>query len=529
VASPFLHLRQQKPPGTEWAARLIPGAALADQSERKARNGTAAKKAFLHFPASLSIPVTKKVPRVQPFARIWSVFGKSDPLEILSDCMIVILDWILIGRVCISYGGILPPSRSAWPILTGTALLHAFLIVLFNRSEGRCSRGPNLADQVLQLGKAAFWGTALLSSALRLQGFSDSFAIAVCSAGTLHLMFLSGSRWAQHQCGLTQSLKAGEVRNVLIVGSSAGGRQIAKYLAEHPEQNRSFAGFLDDAKAPGSDVVGRVSDLLEMARTKFVDEVIIASPKDEELTRRVLRLGRQLRLDVKLMPQLFGCEPQGEMENLGKFPLISLHQEKLPAAALILKRALDLSIAAVALVVFTPVLLLISLLIKIESSGPILYKADRAGRKGKPFQCYKFRTMVWNADDLKAGLRERNQRSGPFFKITGDPRITRIGHLLRRYSLDELPQLWNVLKGDMSVVGPRPHPLDDFLAYSIEHLPRLDVVPGITGLWQITARRDPSFRTAMELDIAYIRNWSLSLDLSILLRTAGAVLRGSGD
>jgi lipopolysaccharide/colanic/teichoic acid biosynthesis glycosyltransferase len=137
--------------------------------------------------------------------------------------------------------------------------------------------------------------------------------------------------------------------------------------------------------------------------------------------------------------------------------------------------------------------------------------------------------MVKDADDLKETLRKRNQRSGPFFKIACDPRVTRVGRFLRRYSLDELPQLLNVLKGEMSLVGPRPHTLDDVSAYTIEHLPRLDVIPGMTGLWQVTARRDPSFQTGMNLDKEYIRHWSLGMDMRILLKTAGAVLRGSGD
>lgn len=137
--------------------------------------------------------------------------------------------------------------------------------------------------------------------------------------------------------------------------------------------------------------------------------------------------------------------------------------------------------------------------------------------------------MVSNAEDLKKVLRDQNQRSGPIFKIADDPRITRIGRLLRRYSLDELPQLWNVLRGEMSLVGPRPHPVDDFAAYQVEHLARLDVTPGITGLWQVTARRDPSFHRGMELDREYIRSWSLGMDARILLKTVKAVVRGSGD
>ncbi|MFZ0816166.1 MAG: sugar transferase [Candidatus Sulfotelmatobacter sp.] len=190
---------------------------------------------------------------------------------------------------------------------------------------------------------------------------------------------------------------------------------------------------------------------------------------------------------------------------------------------------LDIVVATVALIFIVPALALIAILIKLGSPGPVLYTAMRAGHKGKPFRCYKFRTMVRDADKRKEELRKRNQRSGPFFKIACDPRVTRIGRFLRRYSLDELPQLLNVLKGEMSLVGPRPHTLDDVSAYAIEHLPRLDVIPGMTGLWQVTARRDPSFQVGMNLDMEYIHCWSLSMDMRILLKTAGEVLRGSGD
>ena len=307
------------------------------------------------------------------------------------------------------------------------------------------------------------------------------------------------------------------------------GHRIANHVAQHPEMDRSVCGFLDDNKPLGNGVLGRTGDLMELARTGFVDEVILASPQNQEVTFRVLSAARQLRLDVKIAPQLFGCEPAGELESLGNIPLISLHQENVPVAGLLVKRALDVVVAATALILLAPALLLISILIKTESLGPILYKGLRAGRKGRPFHCYKFRTMVRNADDLKESLRDRNQRSGPFFKITCDPRITRIGQFLRRYSLDELPQLWNVLKGEMSLVGPRPHPLDDVSGYAIQDLPRLDVLPGITGLWQVAARHDPSFQNGLKLDIEYIRRWSLKGDLSILLRTAAAVFRGSGE
>jgi exopolysaccharide biosynthesis polyprenyl glycosylphosphotransferase len=307
------------------------------------------------------------------------------------------------------------------------------------------------------------------------------------------------------------------------------GHRIANYLEKHAGMERSFCGFLDDRKPLGNGVVGRTNELAQLARTGFVDEVILAAPHDRELTLRVLRAARKLRLDVKMAPDLFGCELTREAERIGGIPLFSLHEERLPVAGLWLKRLLDMAGAGAALVLTAPLLALIATCIRFDSNGPVIYAALRAGRKGRPFRCYKFRTMVRDAEALKEALRRRNQRQGPFFKITDDPRVTRFGRVLRRYSLDELPQLWNVLKGEMSLVGPRPHPLDDFSGYAIEHLPRLDVTPGITGLWQVTARRDPSFQAGLNLDIEYIHRWSLRMDLRILLRTAGAVLRGSGD
>jgi exopolysaccharide biosynthesis polyprenyl glycosylphosphotransferase len=337
------------------------------------------------------------------------------------------------------------------------------------------------------------------------------------------------SRWTRHQGIQHRTRVTGGMRNVLIVGAGGLGQRLANYLEEHPELGRSVCGFLDDRKLPGKGVMGRTSDLAELARTGFVDEVILAGPHDREKTLRVVRAAQQLRLDVTMAPDLFGCEPTRETERIGDMPLISLHEERLPVTGLFLKRVLDVASAGAALILMAPVLALLAILIRLDSPGHVLYAAPRAGRKGRPFRCYKFRTMVSDADALKQTLRERNQRQGPCFKIADDPRITRVGRLLRRYSLDELPQLWNVLKGEMSLVGPRPHPLDDYSAYSIEHLPRLDVMPGMTGLWQVTARRDPSFQAGMNLDIEYIHCWSLGMDLRILLKTVAVVLRGSGE
>jgi exopolysaccharide biosynthesis polyprenyl glycosylphosphotransferase len=326
-------------------------------------------------------------------------------------------------------------------------------------------------------------------------------------------------------------------RNVLIVGSGPLGRELAAALERDHVASRTVVGFLDDHEVLKADVLGRVENLARVARAKFVDEIILAIPNQHDLALRVIEEARRNRLDIRAVPDLYGYgwdQDSGPergrlaLEYFGDLPVLTLHEEKASASGLLWKRVLDVLMSGLALLVAAPLLAAIAFMIKTTSPGQVLYKASRVGLKGRRFVCFKFRTMVSGADRLKDSLRARNERQGPCFKIAADPRITRVGHILRRYSLDELPQLWNVLRGEMSMVGPRPHPIDDFEQYRLEHLRRLDVTPGITGLWQITARRDPSFQRNMALDLEYIERWSLRMDLWILWKTAAVVLRGSG-
>ena len=535
VSTPSFHPRSQKLSGSEWAARLIPGAADPSKGRKKpcqsagshARTGDrftpflaageeSAAKVLAHL-----FPYTQEVRRSESWLR-----------SSLKDYLLVVLNWVLVGEICLRlqvafpHPSTLPGLLRTWsiaPALLGVALLHGALINLLIGPDRLHVEGGDFHKQMRIVGKAVFLGTLVLSAELKLQGYSALAAAPVWSAGILHLAALLGWRWVERD-GTQPGL-----RNVLIVGSGAMGRRIANYLEQHPEMDRAVCGFLDDRKPLGNGVLGHTRDLAELARSGFVDEVILAPPHDRELTVRMVHAARRLRLDVKIAPDLFGWEPTREAERIGSIPLVSLHEETLPVRGLLAKRALDLAGAVTALILMAPALVLIAVLIKLDSPGPVFYAAPRAGRKGRPFRCYKFRTMVRDADALKDALREQNQRQGPFFKITSDPRITRVGRFLRRYSLDELPQLLNVARGEMSLVGPRPHPLDDVSAYAIEHLARLDVIPGMTGLWQVTARRDPSFQTGMKLDIDYIHSWSLGMDMRILLKTVNAVWRGSGD
>jgi exopolysaccharide biosynthesis polyprenyl glycosylphosphotransferase len=230
------------------------------------------------------------------------------------------------------------------------------------------------------------------------------------------------------------------------------------------------------------------------------------------------------------VPDLYdGLAWNAPVEYIGQFPTIPLHRRDLPRGAFLLKRFLDTTGAIFAMILLAPFVAIIMAAIKLDSEGSCFYHAERIGRKGRTFTCYKFRTMCTDADKLKANLQDRNERDGILFKIANDPRITRVGRILRKYSLDELPQFYNVLRGDMSLVGPRPPIASEVEQYDLAHLRRLDVLPGMTGLWQVEARQDPSFDSYISLDTAYVENWSLWLDMKILARTVGVVFSGTGS
>ncbi len=276
-------------------------------------------------------------------------------------------------------------------------------------------------------------------------------------------------------------------------------------------------------------MLGRIADLDWLARAEFVDEVILAIPGERVQTRIAAEAAFRNHLDIRAVPELPpGPWPDADVDYIGEIPVVTLHRELVPTAALLMKRLLDVAGAAFGLALAGPVMAIVALLIRLDSAGPVIYSAERTGAKGRRFRCYKFRSMVTNADHLKDDLRTQNQREGPIFKIVADPRITRVGRFIRRYSLDELPQLWNVLRGEMSLVGPRPHPVDEVNHYELHHYRRLDVKPGITGLWQITARHSASFDLNMHLDLTYIENWSLRLDLRILFSTARVLFAPEG-
>jgi exopolysaccharide biosynthesis polyprenyl glycosylphosphotransferase len=216
------------------------------------------------------------------------------------------------------------------------------------------------------------------------------------------------------------------------------------------------------------------------------------------------------------------------IDALNGVPLIGVKDVALQGFNLVVKRVLDFGLGAVALIIAAIPMSIIALAIKLNSSGPVLFKQTRVGRGGRTFTCYKFRTMVKDADKLLEELRHLNEVDGPIFKIKNDPRLTRVGKFLRQTSLDELPQVFNILKGEMSWVGPRPPTPNEVEKYSDWQRKRLDVTPGLTGLWQVSGRSDLSFDEMVKLDLYYAENWTLAVDITIMIRTVPAVLKREG-
>jgi exopolysaccharide biosynthesis polyprenyl glycosylphosphotransferase len=324
-------------------------------------------------------------------------------------------------------------------------------------------------------------------------------------------------------------------RNILIVGTGPEAQALRHHLDSVRHLGYTFKGFIEFAScesrlAPTSDdVVGTLNTLFDNARKQFVDEIFFTTPCERSIVQDALAKSRVHGVDLRIVPDMYdGLTWNSSIEYVGPFPTIPLHQSKVPEAALLLKRVVDITLSTVLLICFLPLMLVIAITIKLDSRGPVFYYSDRIGKKGRVFRCIKFRTMVIDAERQRDSVMHMNEREGVLFKISNDPRITKVGHFLRRYSLDEFPQFINVLRGEMSVVGPRPPIGSEVNEYKLSHLRRLDVTPGITGLWQVQARQNPSFDSYVSLDVTYIENWSVWLDIQILLRTIAVVLAGTG-
>ncbi len=358
-------------------------------------------------------------------------------------------------------------------------------------------------------------------------------------AGAVDIILLLAGRWLFFVGIAWVRERLGCFHAVLIVGTGEKARGLADLIEEDDDMGLRVVAFVDtQGTAPNKMHTGQSAYLviqphqvLATLRSRVVDEVIFTVELDElprllPLMRDCAREGVNTRLQLEFLPTAFS---RVYVETLRGVPLLSMASTPEDSElTLFAKRVFDLLVAAAALVVLSPVLLAVALLVKLTSPGPVLYRQVRSGLNGRRFTLYKFRSMVENAEDLRPQLDELNELGGPVFKMSRDPRVTPVGRWLRRFSLDELPQLWNVLRGEMSFVGPRPALPEEVDQYEPWQRRRLRMRPGLTCTWVLEGRNRVNFERLIQLDLSYIDNWSLWLDLKISLKTIPLVLLGTG-
>ena len=383
-------------------------------------------------------------------------------------------------------------------------------------------------------------GQACATSGLTLCGVLYLLRSVVMPRGTVFLLVAVSSLLLSVRRSAEPALRAradrkGSSRTIAIVGSNQFSFVISEHLRSNPQLSYDFLGFirfLGSNRGSGvtkDSILGDLSEIESLTKRLFIDEILIAEyvPAEQiiDLIDRASLLGLDVRSVSGYYPQLTVNAP---VDFLGDFPVTSLHRAKSRLVASIFKRSIDILLSSLAIVFAAIPIALVALAIKLDSEGPAFYISQRLGKRGRPFRCFKLRTMVRDADALKNDLIGANERDNILFKLRSDPRITRFGRCLRKYSIDELPQLLNVLLGNMSLVGPRPPLPGEVAQYKLDQLHRLSVLPGITGLWQVKARTDSSFAKYIALDMSYVENWSPWLDTKILFRTLHVVLRGTG-
>ncbi len=504
-----------------------------------------------------SVPVPARVPRWVMPAVVAAVFA--------ADAIVAFVSFILSFTV-----------RQGDPILSATAwawskdfvpyagiLYFAVLIrlgMLWYQRVYRFQGAFSYARESIKIFKAVAVGSLLIVAWAFLFRGGFAFREFSYSRGVFVLDFLFAFilLTALH-LGLRVIQSRFRVRGInllptLLVGTNAEAGQTIRELGERRELGYRVIGTIDGGngtrmqmeefeKETSIPVLGNLGDLAGLIRDLEIQEVIITdnTVASEHLFESMLQIGRRQRVEFRFAPSLFNLLPQKtSVEQIGVLPMVRLFREPLSDTQRFIKRLSDIVISIFGLLVLAPVWLAISILIKFDSKGRVLFRQERVGMDGRVFLCFKFRTMSADADEKLhreayqkniVGKADANAGDGDnpvFGKVKDDPRVTKFGRRLRRSSLDELPQLLNVLKGDMSIVGPRPPIPYEVEEYDIWHRKRLDMKPGITGLWQVSGRNRLTFEEMVRIDLFYIENWSLWLDLKIILLTMPAVFRGDG-
>jgi exopolysaccharide biosynthesis polyprenyl glycosylphosphotransferase len=431
-----------------------------------------------------------------------------------------------------------PANDVPYSVYLPMVAVMTVILVLTNKREGAYDvrRGRPFFDDLYGLLNATT--TAIMLMVVLVFFYRRLFysRIIFIYAGILILVLLGLARLVRNMVLARMRASGKGVDRVLIIGAGEVGRTVMRNLIAQPELGYRVIGFLDDDPLKsGADIgpiraLGALEALPGALTENQIDQVIITLPW--QYHRKVIRLvteAEQSGVKARVVPDLFQLSLGGvDVEAINGIPLISVKESALTGLNRTLKRIVDVAISGTAMALISPLWAVIALAIKLDSPGPVLFAQERIGLRGRPFTLFKFRSMRVDAEEQLAKLRELNEASGPLFKVRDDPRRTRVGRFIRRTSLDELPQLINVLRGEMSIVGPRPGLASEVAQYQDWHRKRLAVLPGITGLWQVSGRSELTFDEMVMLDIYYAENWSLGLDLRIMIRTIPQVIFGDG-
>jgi exopolysaccharide biosynthesis polyprenyl glycosylphosphotransferase len=410
------------------------------------------------------------------------------------------------------------------------AFAYLVTVLLFARSGLYADRAqrPGLPRIVSSLFQVTI--VALIFALINGERYSSYYVFYASLA--FGIFWIGSLRWVYERVTGLLLRAAGYRRRAVLVGSGKHIEDVAHALTEEVHAPVEMVGFISLTPRPDNGLrsLGRIDDLPEVLVAHCVQEVIIADPDfPEEQAVELVDQCHQRGVTVRIAPSTMEIlVHRAEFVPGSSVPLFEMRPPVFDGIDYVVKRAFDFTIALLLVIVLSPLLLAIALAVFVSSRGPVLYRSIRPGIGGEPFACFKFRTMRSDADQVQADLESLNEADGALFKIRHDPRMTAVGRFLRRYSLDELPQLLNVLRGQMSLVGPRPLPQRDFDQLEDWHKKRYLVLPGITGLWQVSGRSELDFDDLVRLDFLYLERWSVGLDLTILLKTLPAVLSRRG-
>jgi len=407
-------------------------------------------------------------------------------------------------------------------LLVGMSFIWYFIFSVFKLYEPK--RLSRQLDEMINTVKATsigagfIWLMGMVFSISVLKGIAVFWFWLFSTSMTVFVRI--NLRWL-----LKRVVKSGKnIRNVLVIGTNSRAKGFAEKIGGNRELGYSVVGFLDDLDYTPSTpirIMGNLDDFSRVIRESVVDEVFVFLPVKSYYDRinEITMLSEEQGITVRFSSDLFNLRvAKSRADNFDEMPMTTLYSVPLEGVQTFIKEFMDFVISGICLILSLPVLVVIALAIKLDSAGPVFFVQERVGLSKRRFKLLKFRTMVTEAEEMQAELEHLNEMDGAVFKINTDPRVTRVGKILRRTSLDELPQLINVLKGDMSLVGPRPLPIRDYNGFDQDwHRRRFSVRPGITCLWQIRGRSSIPFEKWMELDMEYIDRWSLWLDIKILL------------